>query len=150
MMRSGRAGAHRSMPGMGVSTVGRAIRRRLSHRRSSSADADPIRIGWLRVARRSHYRAPRPAPRVEVLPAAAAASGAPAVPAVPVPPLYRHGVEVTVQGSFLTLIPYMHALEKESDSIFWSLVKMDVVGYPDVLLKITIYTLSTQPQLPVG
>ncbi len=81
---------------------------------------------------------------------AAAASASPVVPVAAVPPLYRHGIDVTVQGSFLALIPYMQALERETDTIFWSVVKMDVVGHPDVLLKMTIYTLSTRPELPVG
>ena len=79
-------------------------------------------------------------------------SGAPTATTTlaPVPALYRHGIEITVQGNFLTLMPYLQQLQRETDGIFWSGAKLDVVGYPDVTLKMTIYTLSARPELPVG
>jgi MSHA biogenesis protein MshJ len=64
--------------------------------------------------------------------------------------LYKHGIDVTVQGSYAALIPYLRAMERNANGIFWNQVKLDVVAYPDATLKITVYTLSARPELPLG
>ena len=96
---------------------------------------------------------PAPAPALTV-PAAPAAPAVPAAPgaapaANPVPPvvkspdlLYRHGVELTVRGSYLDMVDYMHALETLPTQLFWGRAQLDADAYPNVRLTLTLYTLS--------
>jgi MSHA biogenesis protein MshJ len=75
----------------------------------------------------------------------------PAAPAAPAatPPvvkapdlLYRHGVELTVRGSYLDMVDYMHALETLPTQLFWGKAQLDAEAYPNVRLTLTLYTLS--------
>ncbi|HEU4844746.1 MAG TPA: type II secretion system protein GspM [Burkholderiaceae bacterium] len=81
--------------------------------------------------------------------AAAQAGGAPAgaagsPPAVPKPRelLYRHGVEIVLQGSYLDMIQYMDALQALPSQLFWGKARLDAGQYPDSRLTLTLYTLS--------
>ena len=56
--------------------------------------------------------------------------------------IYKHGVKITVRGSYADLLQYLTALEKLPTQMYWSVVKMDVVQYPAVELTLTLYTLS--------
>jgi MSHA biogenesis protein MshJ len=69
---------------------------------------------------------------------------------LPVPALYRHGIEVTLQGQYLTLIPYLQALERSSKGIFWGSARFNVSSYPEATLTLTLFTLSVHPELPLG
>jgi MSHA biogenesis protein MshJ len=69
------------------------------------------------------------APLVE--PAAAAADGAAAKSAAPAKNLvYKHGIELTVEGTYLEL--------------FFARTNVNSVDYPKVLMTITLYTLSLE------
>jgi len=81
-----------------------------------------------------------------VTPAPAPAPGAASAPA-PAPPkprelLYRHGVEIVLQGSYLDMVNYMDALEALPTQLFWGKAKLDAGQYPDSRLTLTLYTLS--------
>jgi MSHA biogenesis protein MshJ len=56
--------------------------------------------------------------------------------------LFRHGVEVTVRGSYLDMVDYMTALEALPTQLFWGKAQLDVEEYPSVRLTLTLYTLS--------
>lgn len=56
--------------------------------------------------------------------------------------VYKHGVQITVSGSYLDLLQYLTALEKLPVQMFWGMANMDVVQYPVAELTLTIYTLS--------
>jgi MSHA biogenesis protein MshJ len=56
--------------------------------------------------------------------------------------LYRHGVELTVRGSYLDMVDYMHALEALPTQLFWGKAQLDAEEYPNVRLTLTLYTLS--------
>lgn len=73
----------------------------------------------------------------EPAPTPAAAAGAP-VPVL----LYRHGVEVTVRGSYLDMVDYMGALEAMPTRLFWGRAQLEVEEYPAARLTLTLYTLS--------
>ena len=82
-------------------------------------------------------------------PAVSAAPGAAAVtpPVVKAPDLlYRHGVELTVRGSYLDMVDYMHALETLPTQLFWGKAQLDAEEYPNVRLTLTLYTLSLDPK----
>jgi MSHA biogenesis protein MshJ len=73
------------------------------------------------------------------LPAAAAS----AVPAVDGAPLYRHGVEITVEGSYGDLMAWLFSLENlPGPRLLWGGVKLNVDQHPTVRLSLTVYTLS--------
>ena len=61
--------------------------------------------------------------------------------------LYRHGVEVTVKGSYLDLLRYLEELEKRSSVILWGGVDLQVEKYPEVRLRMVIQTLSRNASL---
>jgi MSHA biogenesis protein MshJ len=56
--------------------------------------------------------------------------------------LFRHGVEVTVRGSYLDMVDYMTTLESLPTQLFWGKAQLDVEDYPSVRLTLTLYTLS--------
>jgi MSHA biogenesis protein MshJ len=60
--------------------------------------------------------------------------------------LYRHGVELTVRGSYLDMVDYMHALETLPTQLFWGKAQLDAEEYPNVRLTLTLYTLSLDPK----
>ena len=81
---------------------------------------------------------------------AAPATTAPAAQPAPVVKapdlLYRHGVELTVRGSYLDMVDYMHALETLPTQLFWGKAQLDAEAYPNVRLTLTLYTLSLDPK----
>ena len=56
--------------------------------------------------------------------------------------IYKHGVKITVRGSYADLLQYLTALEKLPTQMYWGGAKMDVVQHPTVELTLTLYTLS--------
>jgi MSHA biogenesis protein MshJ len=56
--------------------------------------------------------------------------------------LFRHGVELTVRGSYLDMVDYMSALESLPTQLFWGKAQLEVEEYPSVRLTLTLYTLS--------
>lgn len=55
---------------------------------------------------------------------------------------YRHGLEITVAGSYLDLLAYLRDLEALPTQLYWASLSLDAGGYPNLLLKLTVYTLS--------
>jgi MSHA biogenesis protein MshJ len=60
---------------------------------------------------------------------------------VPDKQVFRHGVKITVRGSYTDLLQYLTALEQLTAQMFWGEVDMGA-AYPDVTLTLTLYTLS--------
>jgi MSHA biogenesis protein MshJ len=56
--------------------------------------------------------------------------------------LFRHGVELTVRGSYLDMVDYMTALESLPTQLFWGKAQLEVEEYPTVRLTLTLTTLS--------
>lgn len=67
-----------------------------------------------------------------------------AKPAAPVGggQIYRHGVEITVSGSYLDLLAYLKDLEKLPNQLYWGKLELVAATYPQVTLKLSVYTLS--------
>jgi MSHA biogenesis protein MshJ len=86
------------------------------------------------------------APAAVLASVAASAAGPAAKPAAPAPKprelLYRHGVEIVVQGGYLDMVNYMDALEALPVQLFWGKAKLDAQQYPNSRLTLTLYTLS--------
>ena len=58
------------------------------------------------------------------------------------PILYRHGVQIVVQGSYADLLSYMEALEKLRPRLIWGSAELSAIKYPESSLTLTVYTLS--------
>lgn len=56
--------------------------------------------------------------------------------------VFRHGVELTLAGSYLDLHAYLSALEGLSTQLYWGRAEMSVTEYPVSTLKLTVHTLS--------
>jgi len=58
--------------------------------------------------------------------------------------LYRHGIEITVSGSYLRMLTYVNQLERLPAKIMWGNMELQAAAYPVATLKITLYTLSPE------
>lgn len=56
--------------------------------------------------------------------------------------VYKHGVEITLQGNYLDLLDYLAKLEKLPWQMFWAQTRMDASDYPRVRVTLRLYTLS--------
>jgi len=56
--------------------------------------------------------------------------------------LFKHGVEITVAGSYGDLMNYLADLEKMPQRMLWSSVKLTVEEYPRARMTFVVYTLS--------
>jgi MSHA biogenesis protein MshJ len=55
--------------------------------------------------------------------------------------VFKHAVQVTVEGNYLDLLAYVARLEKQPWQVYWGHTKM-VADYPKVQIELTLYTLS--------
>jgi MSHA biogenesis protein MshJ len=75
--------------------------------------------------------------------------GAPKPAAKPATPgerlIYRHGMELTVNGGYLEILRYLQQLEGLPTQLYWSELYLNAVAYPSHTMKIVVYTLSLDP-----
>lgn len=57
--------------------------------------------------------------------------------------LYRHGVEIRVEGSFSQLQAYLAQLEKLPQRLLWGQLSYRVIEFPRSEMSLTVYTLSS-------
>ena len=74
---------------------------------------------------------------VGALPAAGAAAADPAAPS-----LYRHGVELVLEGGFADLLQYLRAVESLPQRVLWGSVSLKVEQHPKSVLTLRVYTIS--------
>jgi len=60
---------------------------------------------------------------------------------------YRHGVELTLKGSYFELVQYLGQLEKLPARLIWGRTELQVEQYPEVRLTVQVRTVSSQPSL---
>jgi MSHA biogenesis protein MshJ len=58
--------------------------------------------------------------------------------------LYRHGVEITVQGRYGDMLAYLSELEKLPRRVYWGELRLSADTYPVAVLTVTLYTLSLE------
>jgi MSHA biogenesis protein MshJ len=78
--------------------------------------------------------------RAEVGPPPAA--GAASVPTTTAAALYRHGVEITVEGSYADIVSYVRAIEAMPQHVLWGGMQLQVEQHPKVVVTLRLYTLS--------
>lgn len=72
---------------------------------------------------------------------AAAKAGA-VSPAAGAEHLFRHGVELTIEGAYPELLAYLAEVERSPQRLLWSRAKLSVEQHPRAVLTLTVYTLS--------
>lgn len=55
--------------------------------------------------------------------------------------VYRHGVEVAIEGNYLDVLAYVARVERQPWRVYWGKTQMSA-DYPRVVLTLTLYTLS--------
>ncbi len=58
--------------------------------------------------------------------------------------LYRHGVEVTLRGSYADLHAYLKTLEQLPRRVYWGELKLNAQDSPAVVMTLTVYTISLE------
>jgi len=58
--------------------------------------------------------------------------------------LYRHGVEITVQGGYGDMLAYLSELEQLPRRVYWGELRLSADTYPVAILTVTLYTLSLE------
>ena len=61
---------------------------------------------------------------------------------VPHVEVYRHGMQVEFEGSYLATLEYLKTLEKLPWEFYWDAVQLEVEEYPKARIIITVHTLS--------
>ena len=56
--------------------------------------------------------------------------------------LYKHGVEIKLVGSYQDLAAYLERLEKSGQLLLWCGVSLSAEKHPQLVLTLTVYTLS--------
>lgn len=56
--------------------------------------------------------------------------------------MYRHGVELSVRGTYGELYDYLRTLEELPSQLYWSRAELTVDEHPELILKLTLYTVS--------
>jgi MSHA biogenesis protein MshJ len=58
--------------------------------------------------------------------------------------VYKHGIELTLEGNYLDLMEYQSKLEKLPWRMFFARTTINSVDYPKVFMTVTLYTLSLE------
>jgi MSHA biogenesis protein MshJ len=76
------------------------------------------------------------------------AAAAPAPAAAPEPgiglDLYRHPIEVQLEGSFADMVEYLSRLERSDWSLMWHELDIQTIEYPRARLRFVVYTFSLE------
>ena len=62
--------------------------------------------------------------------------------AKPAAGLYKHGVEIRLEGAYAELADYLVRLEKTPQKLLWSNLVLSADKHPKLVLTLTVYTLS--------
>lgn len=64
--------------------------------------------------------------------------------------IYKHGVEISVKGTYAQLMSYAGKLQSAPQRMFWSEMQLTVPSHPVNVLRIVIYTLSHESVTPLS
>ena len=56
--------------------------------------------------------------------------------------LFKHGIEIKLEGSYQELTAYLERLEQSKSTFLWSSVYLSADKHPKLVLTLTVYTLS--------
>lgn len=56
--------------------------------------------------------------------------------------IFRHGLEMQLEGSYLEMLNYVRALEALESNFFWEALEIETIDYPRNRIRLRVYTLS--------
>lgn len=56
--------------------------------------------------------------------------------------IYKHGIELELEGRFFDILHFLYELEKLKWNIIWDKFEYEVVNYPTAKIKINLFTIS--------
>ena len=56
--------------------------------------------------------------------------------------IYRHGIELSLRGSYFDLLHYLQAVESMPQRLYWEKLEFQAGDYPAATLKLRLYTMS--------
>ena len=56
--------------------------------------------------------------------------------------LYRHGLTLELEGSFLDCLEYLEAVERLPWKLYWGALRLETLDYPTNAIRVDIFTLS--------
>ena len=56
--------------------------------------------------------------------------------------LYSHGIKLTLQGDYFSILAFIKAVESMPDKLYWKRLDYRVESHPDALVELELYTLS--------
>jgi len=77
-------------------------------------------------------------------PEAVIAPSGQATPGAPAAQIYKHGVELELDGTYLETLSFLQAVETLPWRFFWDHIEFTVVAHPQGRVKLTLYTLGLQ------
>ena len=60
--------------------------------------------------------------------------------------LYRHRLELDLQGSFPALLGYLEAIEAKPWQLFWDEISIETENYPQLKIRLRVHTLSDRKE----
>lgn len=84
----------------------------------------------------------RTLPPEAVMPESAAGTGADGAAAAA--RIFKHGVELVLDGSYLDTLRFLEALEGLEWRFYWDRIELAVTDHPRATIKLTLYTVSLQ------
>ncbi len=88
-----------------------------------------------------------PEPLISGVATPAAASGdaeAPTAAGIPAVQVFKHGIHLVFEGSFLDTVYYLRSLEQLDSNFFWESLEFNLTEYPKATITLDIYTYSTE------
>ena len=64
--------------------------------------------------------------------------------------IYRRGIQVSVKGNYLAMLPYLEKLQTLPTRVLWVEADLDAQAYPNATLKLLIYTLGGEAEGSLG
>jgi MSHA biogenesis protein MshJ len=58
--------------------------------------------------------------------------------------VFRHGLRITLSGSFLETIKFLRSVEQLDSNFFWEDLSFSITNHPDADITLNIYTLGTE------
>lgn len=58
--------------------------------------------------------------------------------------IFRHGVEIELEGTYLDLLDYLRALDQLQWRFYWQALELDATSHPRLRVKLTAYTLGQE------
>ena len=64
--------------------------------------------------------------------------------------VYRRGIELTIRGNYLAILPFLQRLQDQPTRLLWGEAELSVGTYPESTMRLTFYTVNDVQMVPLG